>query len=62
MAAQIKFTLDDTFISSDIGNGWAATYRLVNGKVKVTAFRTLALVLLAQSSMRYGQPKHSGVR
>ncbi len=34
MAGQGKFILDETFISSDIGNGWAATYRLVNGKVK----------------------------
>ena len=33
-AGQGKFILDETFISSDIGNGWAAVYRLVNGKVK----------------------------
>src|SRR4051812_11264229 len=26
--------LNDTFISSDAGNGWAACYRLVNGKIK----------------------------
>lgn len=28
-------TLDENFISSDAGNGWAACYRMVNGKVKV---------------------------
>lgn len=27
--------LDDSFISTDAGNGWAACYRLVNGKVKM---------------------------
>src|SRR5215207_2794113 len=27
--------LDENFISSDAGNGWAACYRMVNGKVKV---------------------------
>lgn len=26
--------LDETFISTDAGNGWAAVYRLLNGKVK----------------------------
>jgi hypothetical protein len=26
--------LDDSFISTDAGNGWAAVYRLVNGRVK----------------------------
>lgn len=26
--------LDDTFISTDAGNGWTAVYRLVNGKIK----------------------------
>ena len=34
MAAHERFTLDDNFISSDAGNGWAACYRLVNGKIK----------------------------
>jgi hypothetical protein len=34
MAAQAQVTLDENFISSDAGNGWAACYRLVNGKVK----------------------------
>ena len=32
--ASNKFTLEDTFISADAGNGWAACYRLVSGKVK----------------------------
>ena len=27
--------LDENFISADAGNGWAACYRMVNGKVKV---------------------------
>jgi hypothetical protein len=29
-----KPTIDEHFISTDAGNGWAACYRLVNGKVK----------------------------
>jgi hypothetical protein len=28
------FALEDTFISTDAGNGWAACYRLVNGRIK----------------------------
>lgn len=31
MVAQI---IDESFISADAGNGWAACYRLVNGKIK----------------------------
>lgn len=34
MVTRERFTLDETFISSDAGNGWAACYRLVNGKIK----------------------------
>src|SRR5664279_6346645 len=34
MVTREGFALDDTFISSDAGNGWAACYRIVNGKVK----------------------------
>jgi hypothetical protein len=29
-----KPTIDEHFISTDAGNGWAACYRLVNGKIK----------------------------
>lgn len=31
---QMAFMVDEKFISSDAGNGWAACYRVVNGKVK----------------------------
>ena len=34
MATREQSVLNDTFISSDAGNGWAACYRLVNGKIK----------------------------
>ena len=34
MAAPRTFALDENFISSDVGNGWAACYRRVNGKIK----------------------------
>ncbi|MEO8394346.1 MAG: hypothetical protein ABI700_15245 [Chloroflexota bacterium] len=34
MATRERFALGETFISSDAGNGWAACYRLVNGKIK----------------------------
>ena len=34
MALRTPTALDETFISSDAGNGWAACYRLVNGKIK----------------------------
>ena len=34
MAMRTPTALDETFISSDAGNGWAACYRLVNGKIK----------------------------
>jgi hypothetical protein len=30
----LKSLLDENFISTDAGNGWAACYRLVNGKIK----------------------------
>ncbi len=30
----MKTVLDENFISSDAGNGWAACYRLVGGKLK----------------------------
>ncbi|MBE2268126.1 MAG: hypothetical protein IAE80_07815 [Anaerolinea sp.] len=33
-AATSDSLVDENFISSDAGNGWAACYRLVNGKVK----------------------------
>jgi len=29
-----QYTFDENFISSDAGNGWAACYRLVNGKIR----------------------------
>jgi hypothetical protein len=32
--SQITSFVDENFISTDAGNGWAACYRLVNGKVK----------------------------
>ncbi len=34
MTTQRSIPLDENFISSDAGNGWAACYRIVNGKVK----------------------------
>jgi hypothetical protein len=34
MATGEKAGMDENFISSDAGNGWAACYRLVNGKIK----------------------------
>ena len=56
MAAPGKFALDEIFISSDAGNGWAACYHLVNGRIKgddvvdeplLIVFRTSACGLLA---------------
>ena len=34
MATSRTFALDENFISTDVGNGWAACYRRVNGKIK----------------------------
>ena len=34
MALRTPSALDETFISSDAGNGWAACYRLVSGRIK----------------------------
>ena len=55
--------LDENFISSDAGNGWAACYRLVNGKVKQHGIpHARARVTGARLKSDLGSPEHRRVR